>query len=101
MQRTAYVVSLSDWDSDVGSSELAFGTGADRNRGKAMATALLRDGAKVVATAMYGALLSQFVEECGAADRVLTLEGDIARDDDRQRLVQAAIDRFEIGRAHV
>src|SRR3546814_1697410 len=39
-------------------------------------------------------LLSQFVEECGAADRVLTLEGDISRDDDRQRLVQAAIDRF-------
>src|SRR3546814_7924084 len=74
--------------------KVAFVTGADRNLGKAMATALLRDGANVVATAMYGSLLSQFVEECGAADRVLTLEGDISRDDDRQRLVQAAIGRF-------
>src|SRR3546814_1909101 len=74
--------------------KVAFVSGADRNLGKAMATALLRDGANVVATAMYGSLLSQFVEECGAADRVLTLEGDISRDDDRQRLVQAAIDRF-------
>src|SRR3546814_271165 len=67
--------------------KVAFVTGADRNLGKAMATALLRDGANVVATAMYGSLLSQFVEECGAADRVLTLEGDISRDDDRQRLM--------------
>src|SRR3546814_8893539 len=71
--------------------KVAFVTGADRNLGKAMATALLRDGANVVATAMYGSLLSQFVEECGAVDRVLTLEGDISRDDDRQRLVQAAL----------
>src|SRR3546814_9154096 len=100
-QKTAYEMRISDWSSDVCSSDLsssldgkvAFVTGADRNLGKAMATALLRDGANVVATAMYGSLLSQFVEECGAADRVLTLEGDISRDDDRQRLVQAAIDR--------
>ncbi|HKX77884.1 MAG TPA: SDR family oxidoreductase [Novosphingobium sp.] len=74
--------------------KVAFVTGADRNLGKAMATALLHDGAKLVASAMYGSLLSQFVEECGAADRVLALEGDISRDDDRQRLVRAAIDRF-------
>src|SRR3546814_11149543 len=74
--------------------KVAFFTGVDRNLGKAMGTAWLRDGANWVATAMYGSRLSQCVEECGAADRVLTLEGDISRDDDRQRLVQAAIDRF-------
>src|SRR3546814_20419201 len=73
--------------------KVAFVTGADRNLGKAMATALLRDGANVVTTAMYGSLLSPFVEECGAADRVLTLEGGISRDDDRQRLVQGALCR--------
>ena len=74
--------------------KVAFVTGADRNLGKAMAMALLRDGANVVASAMYGSMLSQFVEESGAADRVLALEGDISRDDDRQRLMQATIDRF-------
>lgn len=59
-----------------------------------MATSLLREGAGVVATAMYGSQLSQFVEECGAADRVLALEGDIASHEDRQRIVQAALDRY-------
>ena len=34
--------------------KVAFVTGADRNLGKAMATALLHDGAKLVASAMYG-----------------------------------------------
>ncbi|WP_313808888.1 SDR family oxidoreductase [Sphingobium sp.] len=74
--------------------KVAFVTGADRNLGKAMATGLLRDGAHVVATAMYGSFLPQFVEESGAADRILALEGDISKDEDRQRLVQAALDRF-------
>ena len=74
--------------------KVAFVTGADRNLGKAMAMALLRDGAQLVATAMYGSLLSQFVDECGAADRVLALEADISKDEDRQQLVQAAIERF-------
>ena len=74
--------------------KVAFVTGADRNLGKAMAMALLRDGANVVATAMYDSMLSQFVEESGAPDRVLALEGDISKDDDRQQLVKAAVDRF-------
>ena len=69
-------------------------TGADRNLGKAMALTLLRAGARVVLTAMYGSHLQQVVKESGAGDRALAIEGDIAQARDRQRILHQAVKTF-------
>ena len=76
------------------SGKVAFVTGADRNLGKAMALSMLRSGASVVMSAMYGSYLQQVVEEAGAPDRILAIEGDISKDDDRRELLGQAIGRF-------
>ena len=69
-------------------------TGADRNLGKAMSLACLRAGARVVLTAMYGSHLQAVVEESKAADRALTIEGDLALERDRKEILRQAFDRF-------
>ena len=74
--------------------KVALVTGADRNLGKSMALALLRDGASVILSAMYGSHLPEVVKESGASDRILAVEADISKDDDRRRLLDQATARF-------
>lgn len=76
------------------SERVALITGADRNLGKAMALSLLRAGARVVLTAMYGSYLQQVLEEAKAGDRALAIEADIAQDKDRQKILRQALQTF-------
>ena len=70
-------------------------TGADRNLGKAMALSLLRAGARVVLTAMYGSYLEQVLQEAKAGgDRALAIEADLAQDKDRQNILRQALQTF-------
>lgn len=74
--------------------KVALVTGADRNLGKSMALSMLNAGACVAMTAMYGSFLAQVVEESGAEDRILALEADISKEEDRGKLLSQTFERF-------
>lgn len=78
--------------------KVALVTGASRGLGRAMAVALGEAGADVVVTARTGDALAQtarLIENAGR--QALCVEADVTKEDDLDRLVEAAYERF----AHV
>jgi short-subunit dehydrogenase len=73
-------------------------TGASSGLGRAIASALLRQGASVVATARSAERLDAFAREHAAAgippERLRTVPADLTEPEDRRRLLEAASARF-------
>ncbi|MFE6050692.1 SDR family NAD(P)-dependent oxidoreductase [Kitasatospora sp. NPDC056446] len=66
-------------------------TGAASGIGRAVAERFVREGASVVATDIDAAGLRRLAEQLPGA--VSTVVGDVARDEDARRMVEAAVDR--------
>jgi NAD(P)-dependent dehydrogenase (short-subunit alcohol dehydrogenase family) len=79
--------------------KVAIVTGGSRGIGRAVAAALLADGASVVITATDGARLEDARNalastEPGASDRLLIAQADVRRDRDVEALMAASVQRF-------
>lgn len=74
--------------------KVAVVTGAARGIGRATAERLLAEGAMVVASDIDMDRLNQTVAEIGAADRVLAVRADVARQLEVVQLVEAAVQHF-------
>src|SRR5262249_35378539 len=70
-------------------------TGASQGIGKALAETAARQGGKVVATARALGLLQELAEPLRKEGLAIeTVQGDVTNPEDRQRMVQTAVDRF-------
>jgi 3-hydroxybutyrate dehydrogenase len=69
-------------------------TGGTRGIGRGIAEAFLAEGANVVVNGRSAAKGQQFLDETGAGERGLFLEGDVTRLDDCNALVDATVARF-------
>ncbi|QPF86248.1 SDR family oxidoreductase [Bradyrhizobium genosp. L] len=69
-------------------------TGAARGIGKACAERFLADGAKVVISDVDGAALTKTAGGLGHADRLRTVEADVSKRADVDRIVAAAVKEF-------
>ena len=70
-------------------------TGGGKGIGRGIARAMARCGAQVVVSGRDAAALEATAEELHALDvAALAVQGDITRADDRQRLVDATLERF-------
>ena len=70
-------------------------TGGGKGIGRGIARAMARCGAQVVVSGRDAAALEATAEELRALDvAALAVQGDITRADDRQRLVDATLERF-------
>ncbi len=74
--------------------KVAVVTGAARGIGRATAERLLTEGAKVVLSDIDMDRLNQTVAEIGAADRVLAVRADVARQREVVELVDVAVQHF-------
>jgi 3-oxoacyl-[acyl-carrier protein] reductase len=79
--------------------KVAIVTGGSRGIGRAVAAALVADGASVVITATDGARLEEARDALsasgpGTADRLLIAPADVRRDQDVETLMMAAVRRF-------
>ena len=74
--------------------KVALITGASTGIGAATARVFVGEGARVVLVARREARLRQTADELDAADRVLALPADVARPDQVERAVDAAVGRF-------
>jgi NAD(P)-dependent dehydrogenase (short-subunit alcohol dehydrogenase family) len=73
---------------------VAIVTGATGGIGRGIVAALLRQGARVVATDLRQESLDAAVAELGAGEALFAVPADIANRDDVHRVVAATIDRF-------
>ena len=69
-------------------------TGASTGIGRGIAELFVREGASVALLARDGDRLASTAEALGAADRVLTVAGDVGNAADAERLVERALERF-------
>jgi NAD(P)-dependent dehydrogenase (short-subunit alcohol dehydrogenase family) len=77
--------------------KVAIVTGAGRGIGRSMAMGLLEAGAQVAAADIDGNVLEELASGAhnhGAAERLLTWQGDVASDEGTQALVRACLTRF-------
>ncbi len=84
-------------ESEVGealSARVAIVTGAGRGLGRAMALGLARAGIRVVATAARERAEIDAVALEAGRDRMLAILADVTRENDTQRVVAAALERF-------
>ena len=69
-------------------------TGAARGMGRADVRGFLKEGAKVVASDLNWEGVDEFKQELKAYDNIVTMDCDISKDADVDRLYQATLDRF-------
>lgn len=69
-------------------------TGAARGMGRADVRAFLKEGAKVVAADLTWEGVDDFKDELQAYENILTMETDISKDADVDRLYKATLERF-------
>ncbi|MFI8291099.1 SDR family oxidoreductase [Streptomyces sp. ms191] len=74
-------------------------TGAASGIGRATALRFLREGARVVAADVDAGRLADLVEEAastgaGGPDGLVTVTGDVSRDEDARRMISTAVERF-------
>ena len=69
-------------------------TGASRGLGRACATLLADEGARLVVASRDEAAITAAAAQMGAGDRVVALPADLADPDAAERLVAAAVGRF-------
>jgi 3-oxoacyl-[acyl-carrier protein] reductase len=69
-------------------------TGASRGLGRASATALVADGAKVVLCSRNQDALTALGEQLGGSDAALAVPGDLADESTAERLVAAAVGKW-------
>ena len=74
--------------------QVVFITGASRGIGRATAELLVGEGCNVAITGRDEATLRRAVDELGGEDRVLGVQGDMTRNEDIERAVDATIERF-------
>src|SRR3712207_1612642 len=77
-------------------------TGASSGIGRATAHAFAKRGASVVLAARRVPMLEEAARECEAlGGTALAVPTDVTREDQVEELGRRALERFEIGRAHV
>lgn len=79
------------------SGKIAVVTGAGSGMGKAIALDFLREGAKIVGFDIIESRLDELkaeAAELGLADCVVTMTGDIRKDEDCERAVQLCVDTY-------
>ncbi|MGI9410206.1 MAG: SDR family NAD(P)-dependent oxidoreductase, partial [Hyphomicrobiaceae bacterium] len=69
-------------------------TGASGGLGKAIAAAFINNGYNVVVSGTNEEKLTGTVTELGAPSRTLVVVADVSRQEDRAKIVNAAVDRF-------
>ena len=74
--------------------KIAVITGASSGIGAATASRFLSEGASVALMARDRERLEKLADELGVPDRVLSIAGDVARNDDVDRVVRSTIGRF-------
>ena len=74
--------------------QVVFITGASRGIGRATAELLLGEGCRVAITGRDEETLRRAVDELGGDERVLGVQGDMTRNEDIERAVDATIERF-------
>src|SRR5215203_565556 len=74
--------------------QVVFITGASRGIGRATAELLVGEGCRVAITGRDEDTLRRAVEELGGEERVLGVQGDMTKNEDIDRAVNATIERF-------
>jgi len=74
--------------------QVVFITGASRGIGRATAELLVGEGCRVAITGRDEETLRRAGDELGGEDRVLGVQGDMTRNEDIERAVDATIERF-------
>ena len=70
-------------------------TGGSRGIGRALAAGLIEAGARVVISGRNADSLAKTARALGHAWRLVTVQGDVAEDEDARTMVAAAVDQFE------
>jgi len=74
--------------------QVAFITGASRGIGRATAELLVQEGCSVAITGRSEDTLRRAVDELGGDERVLGVQGDMTKNEDIDRAVNATLERF-------
>ena len=74
--------------------QVVFITGASRGIGRATAELLVGEGCRVAITGRDEETLRRAVDELGGDEQVLGIQGDMTRNEDIERAVDATIERF-------